>query len=62
MKYFDIDNIQIFDKIYIFQCIANNLAGYAPIEVDIENPEDIIIHLGNVLREGRRYRRPGLQA
>jgi cell division protein FtsQ len=44
----DIDNIQIFDKIiYISKCIANNLAGYAPIEVNIENPEDIIIRLGD---------------
>jgi cell division protein FtsQ len=42
-----IDNIQIFDKIiYISACIANNLARYAPIEVNIENPEDIIIRLG----------------
>lgn len=42
----DIDNIQIFDKIiYISKCIAQNLAGYAPIEVNIEDVENIVIDL-----------------
>jgi cell division protein FtsQ len=51
----DIDNIQIFDKIiYISKCIAQNLAGYSPIEVNVEDTDNIVIDLDGrfVIRVG----------
>ncbi len=41
-----VDNMKIFDKIiYISKNIVENIYEYAPIEVDIEDMENIIIHL-----------------
>jgi cell division protein FtsQ len=44
----NIDNNQIFDKIiYISKCIGKNILQYAPIKVDVEDPEDIVIALAD---------------
>jgi hypothetical protein len=42
----EVDNMKIFDKIiYISQNIVENINGYGPVEVDVENMEDITIEL-----------------
>jgi cell division septal protein FtsQ len=55
MEILDIDNIQKFDKIiYISRCIGKNILQYAPIEVNVEDLEDIVIGLDDrfILRVG----------